>query len=280
MYSIRRMLVEDIEFAVRLTDTMNWNLTEKDFKFMMEVEPEGCFTLMHNTDKIGVTTTISFGKIGWIGCVIVDSKHRRRGGGSAIVKHAVNYLRGKGAETICLYSYKEKLDFYMRLGFKPDLEFIVLSGKAYSPPVDDANIREAGKIKVHELISFDEFHFGASRGKLLEKIANAKGNLCYYYGEKLQIQGYVMAKVYNGYAEVGPLVCGRQNMKAAVNLLAHMLNRLNGYEVSVCLPRREEPLIKILLDAGFKESFSVVRMHFGPQVFRDCIYIAESLERG
>jgi hypothetical protein len=34
------------------------------------------------------------------------------------------------------------------------------------------------------------------------------------------------------------------------------------------------------LDAGFKESFNVVRMFFGQLVFKDCIYIAESLERG
>jgi hypothetical protein len=52
MFSVRRMSSEDIEFAVRITDTMNWNLTEQDFAFMMQLEPEGCFTLLCNSKKL------------------------------------------------------------------------------------------------------------------------------------------------------------------------------------------------------------------------------------
>lgn len=275
------MSKKDIAFAVRITDTMNWNLTEQDFKFMMQLEPEGCFVLMHGAENIGITTTISFGEVGWIGNVIVDESYRGKRAGSTIVEYAVNHLKSRGAKTIGLYSYKDKVDFYTRFNFKQDLEFTVLSGKASSLHTGTAaSIRKAGKKEMRKIVGFDSFHFGASREKLLEKIANTRGNLCYCHMENGDFLGYVMAKVYNHYAEIGPLVCKRENGKTATTLLTAVLNSLGDCEVSMCLLKREEALINMLLDAGFKESFDVVRMFFGQLVFKDCIYIAESLERG
>ncbi|MEM3641970.1 MAG: hypothetical protein QXH37_08635 [Candidatus Bathyarchaeia archaeon] len=128
-------------------------------------------------------------------------------------------------------------------------------------------------------MDFDSFYFGASRGKLLEKIANLEGNICYYI-EKGEIFGYAMAKVYDRYAEIGPLLCRRAYSDAAAALLKAVLNKLDGFEVSMCLPKKEENFISMLLDVGFTEDFDVARMFSGPLAFKDCIYIAESLERG
>lgn len=280
MFSIKPMSSEDIEFAVRITDKMNWNLTEQDFTFMMQLEPEGCFTLLCSSEKIGITTTISYGRIGWIGNVVVDERYRRRGAGSAIIKHAINHLTSKGAETVGLYSYEKKADFYAKLGFKRDLQFVVLNGKASSSNVEASNVKEARKAEVQKIIEFDSSYFGASRRKLLEKIINELDNLCYYYIENGEILGYAIAKVYDNYAEIGPLVCRRERSNIAKNLLGAILKRVKGSEVSMCLPRKEKEIINMLLTSGFKESFTVVRMFSGPIPFRDCVYIAESLERG
>ncbi|MEM3752796.1 MAG: GNAT family N-acetyltransferase [Candidatus Bathyarchaeia archaeon] len=274
------MSFEDIEFAVCLTDTMNWNLTEKDFEFMMQLEPEGCFTLLCGSEKIGITTTVSYGKIGWIGNVIVDEKYRRKRAGSILVKHAIEYLRSKGAEMVGLYSYKEKANFYLRLCFKRDLEFAVLNGKASSPNFEAADVMEAGKNEMQKIVEFDSLYFGASRKKLLERIASGKNNLCYYHVENGEISGYIIVKVYNHYSEIGPLICRREKGDVARSLLAAVLKKVKDSEVSICLPKKERAIINMLLGFRFKESFNVVRMFSGPMVFRDCIYIAESLERG
>jgi len=39
-------------------------------------------------------------------------------------------------------------------------------------------------------------------------------------------------------------------------------------------------LLKVLSKVGFKEDFGVARMFLGPAVAKNCIYMAESLERG
>ncbi|MEM2946999.1 MAG: GNAT family N-acetyltransferase [Candidatus Bathyarchaeia archaeon] len=280
MFKVRLMSPEDIEFAVRLTDTMNWNLTERDFEFMMQLEPEGCFTLLCNSEKIGITTTVSYGQIGWIGNVIVDEKYRRKGAGSIIVKHAANYLRSRGAKALGLYSYEEKVNFYARIGFKRNLEFAVLKGKLSSINIKTVDVKEAGKTEMQKIIDFDNYYFGASRKKLLEKIINKEGNLCYCHMENGDISGYIMAKVYNRYVEIGPLICKREKSNVAKSLLVALLKRIGDSEVWICLPKNEEAIINMLLGLGLRESFKVVRMLSGPVVFRDCIYIAESLERG
>lgn len=280
MFHVKQMAVEDIEFAVRLTDTMNWNLTEHDFKFMMSLEPKGCFVLLHNSKRIGITTTISFDKLGWIGNVIVDKNYRRKGAGSTLLKKAIKYLKKKGVRTIGLYSYKKTDNFYKRLGFKRDLEFTVLKGHLRPSSVKENNVQKTSICDVQRIVDFDSFYFGAPRKKLLEKIANKKGNLCYCYVYDRGILGYLMVKVYNGYAEIGPLVFRRENSYAATDLLSAVLKKLDGFEISVCLPKKEENLVDMFLNSGLKEDFDVVRMFSGPLVFKDCIYIAESLERG
>jgi GNAT superfamily N-acetyltransferase len=279
MFHVKNMSLEDLEFAVCITDTMGWNLVEEDFKFMMYLEPNGCFVLLSNSEKIGVATTISFGNIGWIGNVIVSEDYRGRGAGSFLVKHCVKYLTSKNVETVGLYAYIDKISFYKRLGFEYNTEFIFLKGKGFSSPLK-AGLKEATKEDIQEVIDYDHSCFGALRRKLLEPIFLEPNNLCYMSIEDGQILGYVAAKVYEGMAEIGPLVCQKERSDIAVNLLKAILDRLNGFEVSMCVPRKENAIINMLMEAGFREDFSVARMFFGLPFGKDCIYIAESLERG
>ena len=78
MVRIRKMLNDDFEYAVNLTDTLDWNLSENDFKFMLNLEPEGCFVATVDSEKVGITTTICYNGVGWIGNVIVDKNFRNK----------------------------------------------------------------------------------------------------------------------------------------------------------------------------------------------------------
>jgi hypothetical protein len=46
------------------------------------------------------------------------------------------------------------------------------------------------------------------------------------------------------------------------------------------MPKKEHAILNMLMEVGFKESFRVARMFFGASVVDNCIYVAESLERG
>ena len=80
-------------------------------------------------------------------------------------------------------------------------------------------------------------------------------------------------------AEVGPLMCNANRAKEAVLLLKTVLSKVNG-EVFMCIPKKETELLNVIHQTGLKEDFRVVRMFFGPTIGKNCIYTAESLERG
>ena len=279
MFHVKKMSVKDFAFAVHLTDTMNWNLVEEDFQFMKNLESKGCFIIQDKTERIGVATTICFGKIGWLGNVIVSEEYRGRGAGSLLVKYATKYLIKQRVETIGLYAYQNKIPFYQRLGFEYDSNFVVLMGKPDASS-EQVHQREATKNDESEIIDLDHLCFGASRHKLLVPILEESNNVCYVSGEKGSIQGFVVTKVYPGMAEVGPLICQRGCPDIAVDLLKAALNRVRGLEVLTCVPEQESSIRDTLMRQGFSEAFHVARMFYGVPRPNDCIYMAESLERG
>jgi GNAT superfamily N-acetyltransferase len=273
------MGAHDYSFAIQLANTMNWNMTAEDFEFMVKLEPEGCFVQFQDEERVGVATSISYEKVGWFGNFIVKEDIRGQGAGSLLIRHAINYLRSKGAETIGLYAYPHLVKFYESFGFEADIDFLVLKGKPVLPAAKEV-LKAAEKRDIPALIDFDCKCFGANRKKLLEQILSAKENPCCISTENNEITGYVAAKVYDKMAEVGPLLCHANRVEEATLLLQNILSRLNGFDVFMYIPKKEEMLLNMLRKAGFEEDFRLVRMFLGPAVGGNCIYAAESLERG
>lgn len=273
------MRFEDFSFATELANTMNWNMATEDFQFMTQLEPEGCFVLFEDSKPMGIATCISYGKVGWFGNLVVKEEIRHKGAGGLLVEHAIDYLQGKGVETIGLYAYPNLLKFYGNLGFKADEDFAVLHGQPAPLPTKET-LPKIGKHNFQAVAKFDRECFGGDRTKLLESIILEEGNLGYYVSKGNEVVGYVAATVYETMAWVGPLMCQEGNVDVAVTLLKEVLAKLNGLSVYVALPKKEVSLTDMLSTIGFQEDFSVVRMFFGPIAARNCIYLAESLERG
>lgn len=280
MFCVKKMTLEDFDFAINLSDTMNWDLVEEDFEFMMKLEPDGCFVLLYGSERIGIATTISYGQAGWLGNVIVNENYRRRGGGSLLVRCAVEYLASKGVETIGLYGYLERASFYAKHSFQYDSEFLVLKGRGFSAS-SKARLRKAEKDDIPKIIDLDRLYFGVSRRRLLEPILLDLDNLCFVSTDDRRILGFSMAKVYDGVAEIGPLVCEQGYDDVATDLLKAILKKLKGYEVSICVPKKESTILNMLTRYGFTEHFRLARMfHGAPIINNNYIYVAESLERG
>jgi GNAT superfamily N-acetyltransferase len=279
MFQIKMMHPEDFDFAIELANTMDWNMAIEDFQFITSLEPDGCFVLFDGSKAIGIATSNSYGKVGWFGNLIVKEEYRCKGAGSQLVKHAIDSLHNKGVETIGLYAYPNLVQFYSNLGFRYDEDFSVLHAPALKA-VSVKALSSVGTDNIQQITAYDRRYFGGDRRKLLESIILDEGNLSYYVSKDDEATGYVAATVYETMAWVGPLVCQEGNVNAAVMLLKGVLSKLTGLRVYVALPKKEISLATILSNAGFKEDFSVVRMFFGLNVARNCIYLAESLERG
>ncbi len=279
MFQVKPMRAGDFLFATKLANTMNWNMAREDFEFMASLEPECCFVVFQGSERLGIATSISFGKLGWFGNLIVKENTRNKGAGSLLVKHAVNYLQSKGVKTIGLYAYPNLIDFYGKLGFKRDEDFSVMHAEALgSLPAE--TLPKIGTRQIQAVAEFDSRCFGGNRKKLLESIILEKGNLSYYLAENDEVVVYGAAKVYEKMAEVGPLICREGHVVEAVSLLKAALAQLTGLSVYAVLPKKETALVDMLFSVGFKEAFCVSRMFLGQAVSKNCICMAESLERG
>lgn len=279
MFHVEKMTSHDSAFAVDLANTMDWNMTDEDFAFSKSLEPDGCFVLMKDLERVGIATCISYGRMGWFGNLVVKEAYRKRGAGSLLVNHAISYLKSKDVSTIGLYAYEHLVPFYNKLGFKRDDNFDFFRAKAVNSSDCDV-IMEAFDRNVEEIAAFDAICFGSSRKRVFEQILPRSANPVFVVKEDGKILGYAASKVYENLAEVGPLSCSQDNSEAAFKLLNSVFSRLNGLEAFLCLPSAETTLIDLAAHAGFKKEFSVARMFLGPAVAQHCIYVAESLERG
>ncbi len=279
MFNVRTMSKEDFSFVVTTTRKMNWGLSKQDFEFATELEPDGCFVLLDDSEKIGLATTVSYDKIAWFGNLIVNKNKRNKGAGSTLVTHALEYLKSRNVETVGLYAYMERIPFYRRLGFKSDSEFFALKGKGITSN-SAAAVKRVTNEDLDEIVNFDRSCFGASRKKVLVPIISDPDNLCYTVCEKDEISAYIVAKKYGMMAELGPLACKKGKKNIAVELLKKTLDRLSGIEVAMLVPAKEAMIVSTLRKEGFRESFKVQRMFFGSPAGNDCLCMAESLERG
>lgn len=280
MFQVKQMRTEDFMFAAELSNTMNWNMAPEDFQYMATLEADGCFLLTDGSERIGIATCISYDLVGWFGNLIVKEKYRHKGAGSVLVRHAIDYLHSKGVETIGLYAYPNLTKFYENLGFKAEEQFAVLHSKTTTIP-NAEDFPQIKKENIDSIVKFDCECLGGDRRRLLESIILDGGNLGYFLHERGTVVGYAAAKVYDAAAEVGPVLCQSNRADAAMALFAAVVSKLADSEVYVWgFPKKEVALAQALSRFGFREDFSVTRMFLGIPMSKNCVYIAESLERG
>jgi GNAT superfamily N-acetyltransferase/type III secretion system FlhB-like substrate exporter len=279
MLHVESMTREDFEFAVNLANTMNWDMAEEDFDFNIKLEPRGCFILFENSERIGIVTTISFGTVGWFGNLIVSENHRSKGAGALLARYAIRYLEAKKVKTVGLYSYVNAAPFYRKLGFKDDSEFIVLRGNGRSSK-GISRARQALTSEVDKIVELDSRCLSFPRAKLLKTLLLAPSNFAYVAVENKNIVRYAIAKVYDGTAQIGPVVCAEGQGEMAIDIVRAIIDRLKSSEITICIPERKKIFLDALIQLGFRVDFRVIRMFYGEHLSNGCVFAAESLERG
>jgi len=261
MLEIRTMFSKDFGFARHLTETVGWNYSVSDFERLLYYEPEGCFVAEHDGEPVGIVTTTTYGKLAWMGSLIVLEHHRGRGVGSELMKHAISYLETKGVDTIRLDAAPKAIPLYKRLGFKEEydsLRFIGTGQKMAYPKV--------GKMENEDLESvvlLDARFFGANRERILRRVHKDFQGFCSVSFTNRKLTGYIMAKRGLNEIKVGPWICDPKHVEIAEELLRAVLNEGNGMKVWVGVPSGNEKSVKVLREHGFVEQPKSVRMYRG-----------------
>lgn len=279
MLKVKSLSKKDFDFAVELANTMNWKMATADFEFMNYLEPRGSLLLVDGSKRLGIATCISYGKLGWFGNFIINAEYRRKGGGSVLLKHAIDFLHAKGVKTIGLYAYPNLLSFYGRFGFKYSGDFSFLHIEKLGI-VEGAKMPQIEHSDYSKILEFDAEYFGGDRKKLLKSILTEDNNLKHCVFEGQDLIGYATATVYEHAAWIGPLICRESRPEVACSLIQAIASRLTGKTVYAVVPKKAVALLDLFYSLGLREDFFVSRMFLGESIGKNCIYLAESLERG
>ncbi len=256
---IRPMTVEDIGFAVDITDREGWGYTERDFENLLGMEPGEGLIAFDGSRRIGMLNTMDYGKTGWIGNVVTESERRGEGIGTSLVLEAVDRLKGKGVKNVGLYSYMESVDFYKRIGFMESFRVSRFLGK-----VQRSQARNTMRTSVDDLIAvanLDREFFPGDRSPLLQLALDGAPGSFFRAGDD-EIVGYVSGFCSPKACEIGPWVCRSSRPDLAEDLLVDCVSSLESDTVGLAVPNKNETSIRIVRRLGLSLDFEVAALFY------------------
>ncbi len=118
-YQIKKLLLSDIEQAIKLSNAENWNQTEKDWDLLIRNPLNICLSVLDGEKIIGTATAINYNdEIAWIGMVLVDSEYRGKGISKMLLSGLFEKL--KSCKSVKLDATPAGQPVYKKYGFKDE----------------------------------------------------------------------------------------------------------------------------------------------------------------
>ncbi len=235
---IRHWIQADIDYVSESVSREGWGHTKRDVERCWKLEPNGCFIAEFQNKPVGHVFSIRYGKIGWIGLLIVNPERRGQGIGYGLMKTAVDYLQRAGGETIRLEAVEKAVPLYQRLGFSEEFDSLRFHRQLQGEKLqfEKAKTFQICEDDVVNVAQFDAPHFGASRLPVLQGIYKDHPRFCFLAKEKGNIVGYVMARQTQKGFWIGPWIC--LNYETAWRLFSTLVDAIEGEdsELRVGLP--------------------------------------------
>jgi len=244
---VRDLTAADIPAAMRIKEAAGWNQTVDDWSVLLRLAPETCFGVECEGALAATTTAVCYERrLAWIGMVLTDPAHRRRGLGRALMEHAIEALMARQTEWIKLDATEMGTPLYRQLGFED--EGLVERWRAVAPGGVAGTYAGGWPAGCGDL---DRTVFGADRLRLLDALA--PWGVAAVAGE-----GYAMARPGSEAAYFGPCVCG--SAETARELLGWFLSRHAGEPVYWDLLPENGDAVRLAREFGFEPVRRLVRM--------------------
>ncbi len=77
--TIRNLREHDLEYAASLTVIEGWHYTVKELGFLLRMDPDGSFIYEQGGEPVGFATTITYGRTGVLGHLVVGAQGQGEG---------------------------------------------------------------------------------------------------------------------------------------------------------------------------------------------------------
>jgi len=264
-FRIRQLHDADVAFSAQLNPSENWTDTPADIRRLLRCEPEGFVVAERQEKPVGQAFSIRYGRLGWIGYLIVVKDYRRQGIGSALMEECVAYLRKSKVETIHLEANPRAVSLYQKIGFEIQYKTWKLARvnqKTESTMPTSVSVMNGRDLS--DVHSFDKDFFLADRSKVIDGIWADNPSFCFVAREKEEMKGYVMVRPTRTGFRIGPFVCDPSSTRIAEALLVNATNPIpKGVGISLSAPEINTACLGLLLKHGFERVSPNVRMYLG-----------------
>jgi GNAT superfamily N-acetyltransferase len=142
---VRPLTEDDIDAGVALSMQASWNHAPADWRRLIALWPGQCLGGEIDGRLVASGTLATYesnpGRIGWVGLILVDQNHRRRGLGTRMMQAILDLASERGVTTVGLDASDQGEPIYHKLGFAVDASINRWAGRGAigrTGPIDDA----------------------------------------------------------------------------------------------------------------------------------------------
>ncbi len=257
----------DLPRIAELRESVGWGVHRWALEAVLE--PPHARTLVATDEEervVGVGSGIVYGSLGFVGNMVVDADHRRRGIGAAVLQAVVEFLEERGVVRLELYATSDGRPLYERHGFaSAGPSFFAGVPRASVPSAAGGPVREATSEDATALAVYDAPRFGGDRSPLLRRMLDDPERPLLVARQAEGIVGYGWLRP-DG-ERLGPLVA--DTPAVAIRLMAEAFERMPSAErLSLSLPAANRAGAERLSAMGAELEPWDGRMARGPQVPR------------
>lgn len=250
---IRPLLSPDATAAAAAVLRGGWGERQRFFEFA--AGHDACHPVLAEIDGqvVGTGVGTANGRVGWIGAIWVDTRHRRRGLGRALTEAVIANLEGAGCTSLVLVASEEGRPLYERLGFAVQTAYVTVESAAAPFPADPA-IRPFEATDLAGLIALDATATGEDRGHLLSLVAGPGSTRC--LGDPGGgVRGFACRAPWSGAAAIAP------DPADGVRLLEERRRTADpGHRVRAALLAENREGLERLATLGWREAWRAPRL--------------------
>jgi hypothetical protein len=199
---------------------------------MLELDPEGSFVYEEEV-PLGIATCVTYGRTGVLGHLIVSKSGRGRKIGHSLVDAAVEYMEGRGAESILVHATEEAVRLYQNHGFaiRDETSCIHLKLDNSFRRSSSAECSQLERSDLSEIIDIDQRLFGDDRGRLIELLYEESPEGAFKIDRAGKIEGFIFGRPDHVGSNLGPWVCLTGDERDADALFRTTLSTLGNGKI-------------------------------------------------
>ncbi|MFX1517409.1 MAG: GNAT family N-acetyltransferase [Promethearchaeota archaeon] len=289
---IRTLYERDADFLKYLDTQVKWGFSQKIPSIFLEFSDSAYLAEDSATQQpYGIVLTYYHApSTGWIGFLIVDEKHQKKGIGGILFSKAVKHLLEIGCKEILLDAVPNAVKLYEKHHFSKierSFRLKIMTSSFMKSIIPSPQSIYAQEEHLGDIGQFDRSIFGANRKKILQiMLKNPKSDGVVFIQENM-VKGYGFIRYFENSFTIGPLLAN--NNTIALDLISKLLEigilKNNEFEwVLIGVTETATVPLQFFYHLGFKEYKYSLRMRFGTNQRRtrnsDLIYCIASPAMG